>query len=80
MPVTPLQEYSPLQIREPDPVSHRSSSRSNTGDVVEHPSRTKISSAVIVNGLALSKLKLPEFCIEEQVDMRGSATIMVLLG
>lgn len=80
MPVTPLQEYSPLQMREPDPVSHSSSSASNTGDVVEHPSRTKISSDVTVKGLVLSKMKLPEFCIEEQVDMRGSVRTMVLLG
>lgn len=37
-------------------------------------------SSEMVKGLALSRLKLPEFCMEEQVDMRGSVMIMVLLG
>ena len=80
IPVTPLQEYKPLQTREPDPVSHKSSVGSNTGDVVEQQSREKILAPVRVNGLAGSKLKLPEFCFEEQVDMRGSATTIVLVG
>lgn len=37
-------------------------------------------SSEMVKGLARSKLKLPEFCMEAQVDMSGSVTMMVLLG
>lgn len=53
IPVTPLQEYKPLQTCKPDPVSHKSSLGSKTGDVVEQPSKTNISSEATVNGLVL---------------------------
>lgn len=74
-PVTPLQEYSPLHTRERDPVAHKSSAGSNKGELVEHPSKTNMFSPVKENGLARSRLKLPEFCIELQVDMKGSVII-----
>lgn len=34
-------------------------------------------SSVRVKGLVRSRLKLPEFCIEEQVDIKGSVRIRV---
>lgn len=58
-------------MRDPDPVSHKSRSGSNTEDVLEHPSRMNMSLGLMLNELAQFKLKLPELCIELQMDMRG---------
>ncbi|GFZ10906.1 hypothetical protein Acr_22g0003040 [Actinidia rufa] len=43
-------------------------------EVVEQPSKVKISSSTMLNGLVRSKPKLPEFYIEEQIDIKGVST------